>query len=128
MSFKERFCAHFGCKPEEYERRLLFSCFYWHASLLGKLFWYIDKRFYAEDIALIQVLAVTRDSGELKREIANYRFEHPPRGLLHGYLKFRFSGRKALQLADELFGNSKAVLMPTTKSEPVNKITSASIV
>lgn len=127
MSFKDRYCAHFGCRPEEFEKHLLFSCLYWHVSPLGKLFWLIDKRFYAEDIALIQVLAVTRDSSEFKREIANFRFEHPPKGLLRGSLKIRFSGRKAMPLAFELFAQAKPTAT-TIQNESINKSPSASVI
>jgi hypothetical protein len=100
MSFKELYCAHFGCKPEEFEKHVLFRCLYWHASILGRLFWYVDKRFFADDITLIRVLAITKGSDEFRREISNFRFVEPTKGLLRRALNFRLSGRKAIRLAD----------------------------
>jgi hypothetical protein len=106
MSFKDRYCAHFGCSPAEFEEHFLFRCLPWYAYFLGKLFRHLDKKYFKPDLALIQVLAFTGDASEFRREIANFRFQEPPQGLFRRHLTIRFSARKAMRLADQALGKN----------------------
>jgi hypothetical protein len=104
MCFRERFCDHFTCKTEDFEKHFLFACLYRHAALLGRLFYYLDKRFFKDDLKLAAIAGVTLSRSELRREILNHRYENPPKGILHGTFRIRVSGRRIMDLAQTLFG------------------------
>ena len=102
-AFRERFCERFKCDPEDFERRMLFACLYWHAGLLGRLFYYVDRRYFFADLLLVRQLGVTEDLDEFVSEVRAYRSEGPPHGLLQRFLRLRMSGRRAIELATRLF-------------------------
>ncbi len=79
------------------------SNLFWHAGIIGYLFWRVDPRYFADDTELLGFLAVTQDYDEFKREVANHRFEYPPKGILRGWFRIRLSGRRLLKLAAQLF-------------------------
>lgn len=102
-SFRQLYCEFSGHPPEEFEKRVLLSCLFWHAGIVGRVFWLIDRRYFQEDVDLLGFLAVTQDYEEFKREVANHRFENPPKGILRNLFRIRLSGRRLLKLAAELF-------------------------
>ena len=102
--FQTLFCERFHCESAEFEERAFRLCLYWHARLLAPLLRRINPRFFEKDLKFIRYLGATTDWEEARVDIANFRLLNVGKpSFIRKDLRLRVSGRKASQLARQVF-------------------------
>jgi hypothetical protein len=105
---KALFCERFKCPPSEYEVRALKRCLYWHARLLGPFVRLLNAKFFLEDLQLIRALGAATHWRDARGEILTFQdANRTSMRLLRTGLKIRVSGRKATDLAKQLFSEKR---------------------
>ena len=102
-SFREAFCQRFACPAEEFEKRVLWRGLYRRSLPLSALVYSWNPRYFDLDVRTIRQLGLTRSSEEFRAEIDSFRFEsRMQRGFLKRTLRLRISGKRLMQLLDEV--------------------------
>lgn len=113
-TFQEAFCRTFKCQPADYEKRALRRLLYRRARLLGPVVWALTPRLRRLDIEVVQAIGLSRNWGQLRADLGTYSSNsRMSRSFLRNRLKLRISGRRALKLAERLFGPE-----PRVKADP----------
>ena len=107
-------CQRFNCPSSEYEERVFRECLYWHAKILAPILRLVKRDYFAEDFKFIQYLGSCTGFREATGDLLNFHdvnVGHP--SLLRTTLKIRVSGRRASNLAQELFAADREANMAT---------------
>lgn len=105
-TLKKLFCERFNYRESRYETRALKRCLYPHARILAPIIWLVNKGFFAEDLKFIHGLGESTDLDEVRVELLDFQdFNFASRFRLRARLKLRVSGRKAHELAKNLFSS-----------------------
>ncbi|HLH52317.1 MAG TPA: hypothetical protein VKY92_01680 [Verrucomicrobiae bacterium] len=103
-NFKTLFCERFGCLESRYETLALRRCLYAHAKVLAPIIMLTNRAFFADDLKFIRGLGYSIDMDEVRVELLDFQdFNFATRSRLRARLKLRVSGRKAQEIAQELF-------------------------
>jgi hypothetical protein len=98
------FCERFNCAPSDYQEMALNKCFYLRARFLAPLIRRLMPKLFTEDLKFIMTLGTASDAWEAhKFVLAFHDTNRWNREFLRKRLKIRVSGRKAIELAHELF-------------------------
>ena len=104
--FRDLVCQHFRCTQERYEEVVFRQCVYRHAAGIARLIRWCSPNYFEyyfqSDLLLIRFAANATGAASLLTEIRCHRAEHPPTALLHRFLRVRLSGRRLLDLGDQL--------------------------
>ncbi len=104
FAFRQRSCAHFGWRPEEYEDLALRKCLYPLANLLYPLICRFSPRYFQSDKAFLRDIGSIHDWEQLKMEYQAWCghevYEQTPARKL---LRLRISGQRFLALGWEIF-------------------------
>ena len=100
--FRDAVCQHFRCARERYEEVVFRQCVYRHAAGLTRLIRRLVPDYFESDFQLIRFAANATGTDALLTEIRCHRCEHPPTALLRRFLRVRLSGRRLLDLGDQL--------------------------
>lgn len=99
--FRDAYCAHRHCKPEDFETKVFLSTIQPFRFLPALFFLLVHRRLFAMDLETIRSVGKASDSKEVGRileEFSNYnRLE---RGRRRGLLKIRTSGTRLMALFD----------------------------
>lgn len=104
-TFRDLYCERFGCPAEAFEEAVFWQCFYPKCRKFAKLLRWFNPDFFKDDYAFIQVVADTTSFDGMKIEMADFRINNVPKGLLRGHLLCRVSGQKLTNLGAKLFKN-----------------------
>jgi hypothetical protein len=108
-------CQRFSCPTSEYEERVFRECLYWHAKPFAPILRLLRPSFFAEDFKFIQYLGASTGFREATADLLNYHDANVGRtSFLRSTLKIRVSGRKASNLAQELFAADREANLATT--------------
>ncbi|MEI7730011.1 MAG: hypothetical protein WCO56_10595 [Verrucomicrobiota bacterium] len=113
-TFKARFCAHTGCKPNHFEARVLMDCRHRSAWVPHLFMVMANPLLFQEDVHLIRALGQTTDLMEFQQELDGFRQQYPIRGFWRKRMNVRVSNRLLLQLAHDVF----SVPLPATTFAP----------
>jgi hypothetical protein len=103
--FKLAFCQRFGCSEQDYVRRATRACLYRRALVVWPILRILRPRFFQVDVDTIERVGDAADWATFKAELAAFSAENRVRtGFLRNRFKFRLSGNRLTQLAEELFG------------------------
>src|SRR6266853_1154354 len=106
--FQNLFCQRFNCPPSANEERALKKCLYWHARVLAPLVRKLNPDLFAEDFKFIRYLGAATDLREVSVDVLNFRdVNRGNPSFLRISLRIRVSGRKATQLAHQLFTEAR---------------------
>lgn len=72
ITFREKYCAASGCRPEEFPCRLFWRCLHRHAVPLVPLITALHPDYFSPDRELISLVARTRTMKELNEEIRDF--------------------------------------------------------
>jgi len=98
--FRDAFCEHVGCRPEDYLREALRQTLHPHAALLGGLARRLCSPLCEQ---LLEDAGETTTGEELRDVIRLYEYDvHWHGGFWVRRLKFRVSGQRLLNLHGEL--------------------------
>jgi hypothetical protein len=104
QQFQVLFCQQFDCPPSEYEKRAFRALLYLHARPVAWMIRILSRGFFEEDLKFIRDLGEAEDFREAAETVADFRDKNSGwRGFWRKRLKLRVSGRKAAQLARQLF-------------------------
>lgn len=99
--FRDAYCAHRRCKPEDFETKVFLSTIQPFRFLPALFFLLVHRRLFAMDLETVRSVGKASDSKEVGRileEFSNYnRLE---RGRRRGILKIRTSGTRLMALFD----------------------------
>ena len=105
-SFCELFCAHYGCKPAEFNEAILRSCFspgrYYPARLLAL----VHQGHFKDDFVLIESVKPLTSAEAVAAEVISFRDMHPQSGVLRGLLNLRLSSKRIVSEAERLFAGA----------------------
>ena len=102
------FCERFKCSPEEYEELAFRKCLPWYARILAPVIRLINANFFAEDFKFIRYLGTATGGREVNSEVLSFQDANRSKGgLLRMGLHLRVSGRKAANLAQQLFSEAR---------------------
>jgi hypothetical protein len=101
-TFREEFCAKFGCLEEGFAEEVFWRSLYPHAVRPARLLWTRNPAFFKRDFELIALLEDATSCAEMRGEIEAFREHVPPRGLLQGRFRLRISGQRLLKLGAKL--------------------------
>jgi hypothetical protein len=104
QDLKARFCERFSCPPEDYEFRAFTQCLYWHALLLAPFVFFLNTSYFRIDFELIRELGVVSHVQDADLALLSFQdANRATRSFWRTGLNIRISGRKAANLARELF-------------------------
>jgi hypothetical protein len=99
-NFKEAFCAHFNCRPEDYVQKALFYVFYRHCVPISHILYSFRTVSIKQAIQAVEVLGRAADVDEVHWLINDYRYQlrlHHASSFVKLF-KVRISGRRMLAL------------------------------
>jgi hypothetical protein len=103
--FKFAFCERFRCSERDFARRAMRWCLYRRALFVWPILRVIRPKFFQVDLDTIERVGDAADWTVFRAELAAFSSENRVRsGLLRNRFKFRLSGSRLTQLAEELFG------------------------
>ncbi len=108
LEFREAVCRKFGCAPEAYPETVFSHCLYPHAAGSVKLIRWLKPDYFAADFELIHQIATVTEMRQVRAEVENHRYHNPSATLLRRFLRIRLSGRRVIQLADQIFARPPA--------------------
>lgn len=103
-NFRDLFCERFVCKPEKFESKLFREAMNPDLKLLAVAIGCVHPGLFEKDFEYIRRVAYAESKAEILA-IVN-RLPYDPefnRGALRGIFRLRISGRRLVQLANELF-------------------------
>lgn len=102
-SFADGVCETFKCRPEEATETVFWLCVYPQAIPLARLLWHLHRGYFAADLEFIERVSRLTSPAEVRLEFSRFRYYQPVKGVLRRFLKVRISGKRLLELADQLF-------------------------
>jgi hypothetical protein len=106
-TFASLFCEKFQCAPEKLEEEVLWRCMQPRFVFVARLAWKYIPDFYLPDFHLINQVRDLTGVEDVSSEIEAFRYHHPARGFLRGWLRLRISGQLVVNLAYQLFKQTK---------------------
>lgn len=103
MTFKDAVCVRFGCSEQQYERVAFRRCLHWQGRLTVWFIRLFSRQAFEGDFTLIRSVGKAQSVEEMVRTINIFRDVAPEDEPLLHLFKIRVSGRKLIQLAQELF-------------------------
>ncbi len=104
QTFREAFCARFGCPAEAYENHVFVRCLPPHSRLLAGFLRHLTPEYFQGDFELIRQLAEVRNPEELNGEVRNHFYQRrADKGFFRGALRVRLSRRRLRRLGVETF-------------------------
>ena len=98
-TFRDLFCEHFACPPEEFEQRVFWRCLHRRTLPLAALIYFLNRDFFKRDFDTIRQLGVSRRPGEFQKEVEDYYFGMRSYGnLLQQSFRVRISGQRLMRL------------------------------
>ncbi|HTI69823.1 MAG TPA: hypothetical protein VMF06_07645 [Candidatus Limnocylindria bacterium] len=102
-SFRQGFCARYGCSPEDYESRAFGLFLYRHAVPLARLWMRVDPSIFREDFELLHEIATVKNMDILKQELGRFHGRNlRDKGWLRRTFLMRISGKRILRLCEGL--------------------------
>jgi hypothetical protein len=112
-SFQSLFCERFGCLSNQYENRAFYELLYGHAKIVAAALRRLKPDFFAEDLKFIRYLGQATDLREANASTADFQDSNAARrNFGRSRLKIRVSGRKATELAHQLFARPRPLAPP----------------
>jgi len=103
-SFERLFCERFGCLSTQYENRVFRELLYGRAKIVAPVLRGLKSNCFAEDLKFIRYLGQATDLQEANACIADFQdSNNVSRNFWRSRVKIRMSGRKATELARQLF-------------------------
>lgn len=112
-SFKERFCLAARCQPDRYEWRVLRRCRHRRSWLPYFLVKWLAPHLYADDLALIQLVAGSTNMADFRWTVQGHVDRYPVRGFWRRHLRLRMSRGHLLELAQVVFNQRSEVSLDT---------------
>ena len=104
QQFQALVCQQFDCPPSAYQEWAFRELLYWHARPVASMISMLSRGFFEEDLKFVRYLGEAEDFREAAETVADFRDRNSGwRGFWRKRLKLRVSGRKAAQLARQLF-------------------------
>ncbi|MBI5773679.1 MAG: hypothetical protein HZA89_08050 [Verrucomicrobia bacterium] len=103
MTFHNRCCRHFGCKPGAFEDVVFWHCLFSKSRVTARLMHALNPAFFSADRKLIRSLAGAASYAELESELVDFRDDYIPGGHLREEWRMRVSTTKIARLAAEVF-------------------------
>jgi hypothetical protein len=102
-SFREAFCGHVACDPDDYEQHALRLGLHRRALPVAILLRAVFPSYFAVELRTLHFLGNARSLEEFRSELDSYRSHYRRHGgILRNVLAARLSGRRLMHLADEL--------------------------
>lgn len=101
-TFREACCGKFGLAKDHFEEAVLWQCVPGYHRVVGKLEWLVNRAYFEEDLELIRLVADCTTLAELHAGLSYFRSIHPPTGFRRKLLRARLSGRRLVNLANEV--------------------------
>lgn len=102
--FQRLFCERFGCLADQYENQVFQRLLYGHAKIFAPALRRFNPAFFAEDLKFIFYLGQATDFWEANASVADFQDSNAARrSFWRSRLKIRVSGRKATELARQMF-------------------------
>jgi hypothetical protein len=98
-TFRVVYCERFRLPLDGFEEDLLWRCFHRRGLLIARLLWRLNRRYFEVELELIRSLADCASLEEVQAELDDFRYHHPPTGLLRDTLHVRVSGQRLLNKA-----------------------------
>ncbi len=103
-SFRDAFCEHDQCAPEEYVRRATRIALPWRVRLLRPLIQLLSPDYFQPDYEFLELAGHARSWRDLHAAIGTFQSNNRLRGgFYRNRLKFRASGRRVTRLTEQLF-------------------------
>jgi hypothetical protein len=102
-SFFDRFCRAFQCSPDGFNEAVLWHCLSPRAVSLARLLWRLDRGYFQPDFELIGQVKNVTAAEDVRDELDDFYYLHPPTGFLRKHLHVGISGQRLMELADQLF-------------------------
>lgn len=117
-SFKELFCRIYNCRPENFERKLLWRAMFRHALIPAFFVSLFSHRFFHIDITEIRLLGTIRSPEHFNRELDLFHGRNVrDKNWLRRLLRIRISGRRLLmernKVTEWVLNSSKPVAVMT---------------
>ena len=98
-TFKEAYCRHFHCAPGNFNRRVLWQCFYRHSLPLAPLLRLLEAPSMMRAMRAVDLIGEARTQKEVNAVVDRYYdfIEHSG-GFWVRLLRVRLSGRRVLRL------------------------------
>ena len=104
QTFREAFCARFGCPAEAYENHVFVRCLPPRFRLLAEFLRRLVPEYFQGDFELIRQLSGVRNREELNGEVRNHFYQcRADKGFFRGALRVRLSRRRLRRLGAETF-------------------------
>ena len=112
-TFKQVFCAHFRCAPEDFNRKALARCLYPHAGFVWKILDLTGGPAVLAAYSFIELAGQTKTKEDLLDVISEYREDIKPHsGFLAQHFKVRVSIDRLIMLHDLIRSSPAAQSTP----------------
>jgi hypothetical protein len=109
-TFAELYCAHTGCAPKDFRRRVFWRTLHWHAMPLAPVLLLGD--YFESDQRLIDACGSATGMQQISEQIQDHR-HHPHHGdWLRQQMKLRVSTQRLRRLAERFLANGKLAREP----------------
>ncbi len=107
-TLREHYCEVFNCSTQEFSERVFWQCLPPQSVSLARLIRTVNGSFFRPDLELIEQVANSTSVDDVHAEIEEFRYHHPPAGLLRRVLQVRVSGERLLQLSAKVLSRNMA--------------------
>jgi hypothetical protein len=104
--FRQAFCEARQCDQEQFVELVFRECLYRHARPVAWSLTLLKPLIFEADLAMIKAIGQASSVAEIRNEVDLHRYYAPPTGLLRRRLKVRVSGKRVVNLAAKVFGES----------------------
>jgi hypothetical protein len=102
-TFRDAFCGHFNCQPEQFEQRVLRRALHRRSLPIAGAFLLFKPNYFDMELRTLRYLGNARSSEEFRAELDSYRSEYRRHGgFLRNMFALRLSGRRLMDLAANL--------------------------
>jgi hypothetical protein len=103
-NFRDLFCERSGHKTEKFEKKLFWKLMNPDLKALAFVIGCVRPGFFRKDFEYIRRIAYAEDKSEVIGIINRFAFDREFNGgLLRGFFHVRISGRRLVQVANQLF-------------------------
>lgn len=99
QNFREIYCERHSCKPEDFPRRVFWSCLYHHAKIFAPILLLFSYEFFSADRALITSAAEATSMKKIRDDVREYFWDSTNSGWLRRRANIRISGQRLKNLA-----------------------------
>jgi hypothetical protein len=107
-NFKQRFCLHFACKEQEYERRALIRFLHRRSRLIALVVLRVNPSFFNTDLKILRQVALCESRSSYERDVVQLRNDYlreKDYGLSRRLLKLRLSVGRMIAVGAEVWSH-----------------------